>query len=232
MKRIILIFLAIKIIFITFLSNSILNKTIEPRAYVHEQADLYSMLEKHIVEIVIIDPNFTDTEKFLILQSLNEWQVATNNVASFYVVYDENLNFKIPIDYNYLTIVRMRPAKSNDPFIKKVDEATQEELIGYYDGFGFIHEPITNLLIVRERITSEEEYKGVVMHEIGHSLGLMHINDPNTLMYPTNDSSSFCPTKIDLMQFCDIFKCKIENLKPCNAKKVKQVYSVLDFLRP
>ena len=71
------------------------------------------------------------------------------------------------------------------------------------------------IILVSNRIL-ENDYKAVVLHELGHSLGLEHnegINGIDTLMYPSIDLGSNHITFRDGQQFCKLYHCDPNKLK-------------------
>jgi predicted Zn-dependent protease len=68
--------------------------------------------------------------------------------------------------------------------------------------------------IVRSRI-EDYEFKEVMMHELGHVLGLKHnLGDDGTgtLMYPDVNLGSDTITDTDLKNFCKLYGCDVSKL--------------------
>lgn len=172
---------------------------------------------RYAIEVVQIDPEFTDHEKFLISEAALEWMHATNNIVKFIFVYDKNLDFKVKIDHKpvIFNIFHLQPIEEDHIIVEYLDSVLPAPVIGFYDNIHIINSLFTTMFIVRVRISSDSEYKAVIMHEMGHSLGLAHSKIADTLMYPSVSGSSDCITMVDLKQFCEKYGCDAEQLNPC-----------------
>jgi predicted Zn-dependent protease len=94
------------------------------------------------------------------------------------------------------------------PDIIILDSIKNYSTLGYYNSRGLDY-----IALVDARI-SEANYNAVVMHELGHALGLEHpdLDDHpeigiGTLMYSMIDAGSNHITKDDLKQFCKLYHC-------------------------
>jgi predicted Zn-dependent protease len=79
--------------------------------------------------------------------------------------------------------------------------------IGYYDD----RDIVPAILIVSDRLDDKDEYRAVVMHELGHALDLQHMNGADgigALMSPSMSTGSFHITDKDVAQYCKIHHCK------------------------
>jgi hypothetical protein len=83
--------------------------------------------------------------------------------------------------------------------------------INHYSTLAFYNNQVglAYIAFIYERI-SDEDYNAVVMHELGHALGLEHITGIDgigTLMYPNIELGSNHITMDDLKQFCHLYNC-------------------------
>lgn len=154
---------------------------------------------------IYIDKNFNINETKYIEIAAHEWQTSTNNIVQYKIVTEINIDkFNIP-------------NKSSSIVIKKTNSLSKEVI--FYDNkartiIGYCERdkvPI-NILIVTDRIDSKETFISVVIHELGHSLGMNHNPVKYTLMYHTIDYSSYHITYEDMILFCDIYKCKANEM--------------------
>jgi hypothetical protein len=181
--------------------------------------------KRSIIMTLLIDPSLTPEEDFLIEQAANEWQVATNGIARFYVVYNNDPYFSVEQSDRdtLLKVEKIVPIKETESITFFIDLILNNDTLGYSDENNMLRKSVNTIMIVRGRITSNEEYKTVVMHELAHSLFLIHSNHANTLMYPSAKYAANCITRKDLEQFCFIYNCNVDELKYCAPKKVAEV---------
>lgn len=169
----------------------------------------------HVHITLYLDRNFYDYETDAITKAALEWSEATNHIVEYDIV---QLPSEEPIKYsNSLFIVKKSP---DDPKILLMDFASKTETLGVYDRQG-----LPSISIVTERL-ADDNYKEVVLHELGHSLGLAHLegqDNMDALMFPyTNielDNGDIVPsgsdhiTEKDLVAFCKLYRCDVSKLK-------------------
>lgn len=133
-----------------------------------------------------------------------EWHEASGGLVTFDVkmLPDSNIN---PTDA--IIIIDVTP---DYPEIILIDHINGNSTLGYFNsdsGMGFI-------ALVNARI-SADDYRGVVLHELGHALGLEHNKDMDgigTLMYPTIDYGATYITPTDVANFCKLYHCDPKKL--------------------
>lgn len=149
----------------------------------------------------------------MIMKSAWEWSEATHHRIEYDIV---QLPTDEPMKYtDALFIVKRSP---DDPRIILMDLEGGETLGVFH------HDMLPTISIVSERLGADN-YKEIVLHELGHSLGIKHlekISDLNTLMYPYSnvvlDDGTILPagsdhiTKKDLIAFCKKHHCDADNL--------------------
>lgn len=156
--------------------------------------------------ILYIDRNFTNKEMIIIIGAAINWSESTNYTVTYDVV-------RLPTTkkINLINGLVFSKISSDHPDAMIMNNFDQENTLGYYSDGG----PIDYIVLI-DNMLNDDNYRAVVLHELGHSLGLKHtIGLPgiNTLMYPYTDLSSNYITQTDLENFCKIYKCNANKLK-------------------
>lgn len=161
----------------------------------------------HIHRTIYIDRNF-DTEQTLAIERVAmRWETATKHIAEFQIV-----DMPATLDENSdpLVIVNASP---DFPDVIHLDSQNQGGTLGVYISSEMAYPTI---LIVTERTEDIYLFEEVVLHEIGHSVGLEHMTGEegyNTVMYPTTDLMSPVITAKDLAAFCNHYGCDPKQLQ-------------------
>jgi len=172
-------------------------------------------IRKHIR----IDQHFSEQEKKIIFDALITWENATKNFVKFHIIdvranllngYEDSRMLIANDDHRHFEVETIDIIKtySHDDIILKIDKYEKMPILGYacflyYSNF---------TLIVVDRLTSSKMFKAIVMHEIGHLLGMLHNKRRYTLMYPYYNTNMETITRYDLHTFCKINNCNREYL--------------------
>lgn len=147
---------------------------------------------------LFIDSEFSDLERLGIIMATIEWSKATHNVVT-YTINDMplmTLNVENPL---FITKV-----SKDFPQIAIMDVYSKYSTLGFYD------QEIPYIAIVPDRTSNFFEFKSLILHELGHSLGLKHVTGSegiNTLMYPSMELGSETITEKDVKNFCKLYTC-------------------------
>lgn len=150
-----------------------------------------------------LDRTFNEEQKISIIEAAFNWSKATQNIISYDII---SLPAKIKNVNKSIIVVNVT---QDYPEIITLDTLNKTHTVGYYNANGYVK----SIWLVSDRL-STFSYKQVMMHELGHSLGIEHnegISGVNTLMYPTIDLMSDSITNTDLVKFCKIYKCNLQN---------------------
>jgi len=186
-------------------------------------SDLYPRkveLPNYIHTTIYIDSSFDDFEREAITEAALEWTVTTNHIIDYDII-QLPTNEEIDMDHSII----IYNATPDHPHVIALDSSNKKTTLGLYDKQTII----PSILLVNQRINNED-YKSVVMHELGHSLGLEHIKGTNgldTLMYPSRytmyqmnaghqeliKSGADHLTLKDGQQLCKLYHCDASKLK-------------------
>lgn len=150
-----------------------------------------------------LDRTFNEEQKISIIEAAFNWSKATNNMISYDII---SLPANIKNINKSIIVVNVT---QDYPEIITLDILNRTNTVGYYSSSGYIK----SIWLVSDRL-STSSYKQVMLHELGHSLGIDHnegISGINTIMYTTIDLMSDSITNTDLDKFCKIYKCKLKN---------------------
>jgi hypothetical protein len=140
-----------------------------------------------------------DEEMFCIIDASLEWSEVTNGQVIFDVKRLPQKNFD---KENAIVIFNVDP---DFPDIILMDGTRGPVTLGYYDhSYG-----LSYIALVDNRL-DDNNYEEVVLHELGHSIGLEHSGGADgigTLMYPNVDEGSYHVTDKDLKQLCELYHC-------------------------
>jgi hypothetical protein len=155
-----------------------------------------------------------DNEMYHVIAAAIEWNQATNGQVIFdiKVLPQQGINRSEAVIINNVT--------PDFPEVILLDNVNDQMSLGYFDD----HD-LDNINLVDERIM-EKDYNAVIMHELGHSLGMDHIKGIDgigTLMYPSIDHGSEHITNTDLYYFCKLYHCDSRKFNGVN--KISQNFT-------
>lgn len=155
---------------------------------------------------IYLDRNFDDFEQETIIRAAMEWTETTNHIIEYDVVQLPTLGHISYEDSVFITKI-----SPDHPDIILLDQTNKNTTLGYFDTKSYL----PHIALVTDRI-KDNDYYAVVLHELGHSLGLSHnegIDNVGTLMFPSIDFGSEHITMTDGKKFCGLYHCNPMKLK-------------------
>ena len=167
--------------------------------------------ESYIVPVTF-DTALTAAQREATLSAMGQWNRQTGGAVFF---------TEVPFPATTLAQERflgvlIGVANSDHPNILIMDAMAKGTVLGVT--FSGTRSPASNqtlILMVQDRLDNES-WRGVMLHELGHSVGIGHLGDTEAVMYHLyKRNSSKCLLKSDLDAFCEKQVCKDFEIQPC-----------------
>lgn len=162
-------------------------------------------LKKEQPLVIYIDSAFTSAEKESIRQAMLTWQKTGNGKIWFVPIWSvpkpgRLRNMEKPGKNQHIFFWRLN-RKDNYHISESLKEKLKDKNGYFIPGPG--HDS-AHLLIFPDSFDPKDFYK-VALHELGHLLGIQHIEQPGVM---NEFAASSCITKYDAQVLCDIYLCE------------------------
>lgn len=164
----------------------------------------------YVHKTLYVDRHFSDDEFIMIAWAANRWSETTNHIIDYDVVRLPITDHTEVADRNNSIVINK--VSSDFPDVIAIDYYNGHSTLGYYTA----QYSLPMIAMVNERIIMDEDFEQIIMHELGHSVGLDHMEGADgigTLMYPSIDAASDFITQSDLISFCKLYKCDPNRLQ-------------------
>lgn len=169
---------------------------------------------EYLHKTVYIDENFNDYEENVIINALKNWECSTHEMVKFDIKlhYSQADSIFITNKPGQLLILK---TIGTDPLISSLDDKQDKtrRVVGVY--YASQNESIPFILLPTDRIR-DVNFKAIVEHEIGHSLGIGHITSRNAVMFRNIDQGSRRIMHDDLEALCKSYWCDDDKMRACN----------------
>lgn len=167
-----------------------------------------------VTQDIYLDQDFSNDEQEWIKYSFNEWFVASRGIIKLNFAGLIKTSDKDPYQhFNKNVIIRI---KSDDPFVINM---RNNQLHGSTPiGFHIVSDDQEHFVvgIIYDLIPNSVRYKLNVIHELGHAIGLKHIDDGPAILNTVQDKNLRCLTKTDLINFCNKYSCNYNEMNYCS----------------
>jgi hypothetical protein len=189
------------ICFVLFLQNIACNMLIKKDNY-----------QEYTNQTLYIEDTFTQDEIAYIYAASLEWSKATDNRVKYNLVV---LRPGIIVELGNSLVINKVSASNADvivlDYLFNKDNPPNTSIKTLALGYYYDSKVLPSIILVSERL-DDFNYKSVVMHELGHSLGLSHNEEKenifNSIMFPSLEGQSNEITDVDVKQYCKIHHCK------------------------
>lgn len=148
-----------------------------------------------------IDSSYTEGEEALIRNAAKQWYEATG--GTFEIDFAERIDITKPMtaddwykDYDDYDIIFK--ANSTDSIVSVIEG---EVGISFYGVCGY------NVLLVADRLPTDEDFLTTLLHEFGHYAGLHHLSDGIMSAELSHEGKKPCLDEFTMNYYCKYFAC-------------------------
>ncbi len=181
------------------------------------------------------DKDFTEAERAGLLEAAKIWRAQSGGLAQITIVFDLDFNDDVILELlkDESKIIRgdstMDAVKEEDCAIAQsvglpCDFPVGPKVLAWVVPGGGIHnyyDVQPSMMVVIDRMPDHKFLVQVITHELGHILGVPHINDTKAIMYPSASPKEgpVCLTEKDLAGYCMANGCANTEMYPCDGEE-------------
>lgn len=156
-----------------------------------------------------VDERFTDEQRSDILKATDDWAIVSDQMIKYHLEFDYKV--VIPDIVNKIVIVYLDP---DDDLTQSLDQR-----VGGVFMNGYVKQNDNEFILLCPERIGKETFKVAVEQQLGKEMGLGRLPDslPGIMNEVPSDSVK-CPSLNDMIAFCKLFSCPIEDIKYCEVK--------------
>lgn len=162
-----------------------------------------------VEKTIWVDARFTDEQRYEILKATEDWTIVSNQMIKYNLEFDYKV--VLPDISNKIVIVYLDP---DDDMTQALDQRIGGEFAN-----GYLKQNDNEFIFLCPNRIEEWALKIAVEQQLGKEMGLGRL--PNTLPGVMNEEPPIdvrCPSLNDMIMFCRLFSCSIEDIKYCEVK--------------
>jgi hypothetical protein len=160
--------------------------------------------QDNLHKTVYIEDNLSQPQITAVFDALMQWEYETHDMVQFDIKFYSSIAEEQTItDIGHSLIIRNTTAVNKEIF----DADMKQDHVLTVGIYTKNEHNIPMIMLVSDRLNIYL-YEITALHELGHSLGLFHEQDKNSIMYFNVNQGAGKITNIDLDQFCELYYCE------------------------
>jgi len=184
-----------------------------PDTQTHDHFTGFAPVRTKAVIVALVDDAFSNIENDIIQETVYTLEYQTNDTIKIILVPQNEMAKPLTLPTNATIYpIMIRKVETDNPQVMAVDDSIKGPMLGFYDAKA---SPVPTIIIAYARIQYANEYQGVVMHELLHSIGMEHSHYEWQLMYPAISAS--CMGMHDVLQLAHMFGTNPDDMHACES---------------
>lgn len=154
---------------------------------------------------IFADNTFTDKEKLLILEALDDLHFFCNGLIEIEIIFNLDPKDKEAIKNNCVLL----RADETHPSIVEADGYHETRILGLCE---YMDNDTVRLYLIPNRLHNEHIFRTTAIHELGHFIALEHTARPS-IMHKSNYNGVLYPTEIDAREMARVWRLRYQDLR-------------------